>query len=77
MRLIIKVIYIMELINIRNNKRVYVKDEDIVDGIYHFKYKIDFSQTPEKIQKDLVLRLATTYHTIRVLVTIFTDILIN
>ena len=42
----------MELINIRNNKRVYVKDEDIVDGIYHFKYKIDFSQTPEKIQKD-------------------------
>ena len=52
MRLIIKVIYIMELINIRNNKRVYVKDEDIVDGIYHFKYKIDFSQTPEKIQKD-------------------------
>ena len=52
MRLIIKVIYIMELINIRNNQRVYVKDEDIVDGIYHFKYKIDFSQTPEKIQKD-------------------------
>ena len=42
----------MELINIRNNKRVYVKDEDIVDGIYHFKYKIDFSQTPDKIQKD-------------------------
>lgn len=42
----------MELINIRNNKRIYVKDEDIVDGIYHFKYKIDFSQTPEKIKKD-------------------------
>lgn len=50
--ILLKTIYIMELINIRNNKRVYVKDEDIVDGIYHFKYKIDFSQTPDKIQKD-------------------------
>lgn len=44
----------MELINTRNNKREFVQEENIVEGIYHFQYKLDLSQPPEKIEADKI-----------------------
>lgn len=44
----------MELINTRNNKREFVQEENIVEGIYHFQYKLDLSQSPEKIEADKI-----------------------
>lgn len=42
----------MELINTNNNKKVFVKEKDILDGLYYFKYKLDLNQTKENIEKD-------------------------
>lgn len=44
----------MELINLRNNKKTYVKEQDIVDGLYHFKYKLDLTQSEDKIKQDKI-----------------------
>lgn len=44
----------MELVNTRNNKREFVQEENIVSGIYHFQYKLDLSQSPEKIEADKI-----------------------